>query len=203
MNQRKHGFFVASNRQKAPENGFQKRARLKREAEEERAESRAARIGPGEPPPYPPRPAIPPIPSVDLEAMKTAAAEAAALVLGSAPVDELTERLQGAGTLEVPDSMTIDGIEEHTETLEEAVTEVVAEPEQAKRGRPMSAAVMKRNATILQLLAENPEGLSKPQLATELQEKEANVYTSLRRLQSDGKVRTENTEGTKYLWYLV
>jgi DNA-binding IclR family transcriptional regulator len=63
--------------------------------------------------------------------------------------------------------------------------------------------VAKRNATILQLLAENPEGLSKPQLATELREKEANVYTSLRRLQSDGKVRMENTEGTKYLWYLV
>jgi hypothetical protein len=165
------GFFVATNRQRAPENGFQKRARLKREAEEVRVAAAAAAI---------------PVP--DLAALRKAAEDAAALVHAAEPAEPLT-----------------------LDTLIEAAAEAgagpghdaeVEEPE-PKRGRPMSAAVIKRNATILQLLAENPEGLSKPQLATELQEKEANVYSSLRRLQSDGKVRMENTEGTKYLWYLV
>lgn len=182
--------YVATNRQK--KNAFEKRAEMQR---------KAAEPAPKAAPRATPTPVAEPKP--DLEAMKAAAAEAAALVHAAAPVDELTERLRGKGTLEIPDSLMVDGIEEHTEALEAAVAEVVAEPEQAKRGRPMSAAVAKRNATILQLLAENPEGLSKTQLATELQEKEANVYTSLRRLQSDGKVRTENNEGTKYLWYLI
>lgn len=183
------GFFVATNRQK--KNAFEKRAEMQRKAAEPvpKAAPRATPTPVAEPKP-------------DLEAMKAAAAEAAALVHAAAPVDELTERLRGKGTIEVPDSLKVDGIEDHTEALHDALSAVVADPE-PKRGRPMSAAVAKRNATILQLLAENPEGLSKPQLATELREKEANVYTSLRRLQSDGKVRTENTEGTKYLWYLV
>jgi len=181
--------WVATNRQKL-KNAFAKRAELQRKAEEKpKAAPRATPTPVAEPKP-------------DLEAMKAAAAEAAALVHAAAPVDELTERLRGKGTLEVPDSLKVDGIEDHTEALHDALSAVVADPE-PKRGRPMSAAVAKRNATILQLLAENPEGLSKPQLATELREKEANVYTSLRRLQSDGKVRMENVEGTKYLWYLA
>jgi DNA-binding IclR family transcriptional regulator len=58
-------------------------------------------------------------------------------------------------------------------------------------------------ATILQLLAENPEGLSKPQLATELQEKEANVYSSLRKLLSDGKVMVDSSGGGSYRWFLA
>jgi len=123
-------------------------------------------------------------PKPDLEALKAAAALAAALIHADAPDElETSDEIQGGSGTDLE-------------------PEAEAEPE-PKRGRPMSAAVAKRNATILQLLAENPEGLSKPQLATELREKEANVYTSLRRLQSDGKVRMENTEGTKYLWYLV
>lgn len=168
--------YVATNRQK--KNAFEKRAEMQRKAAE--PEPKAA-------PRATPTPVAEPKP--DLEAMKAAAAEAAALVHAAAPVDD--------------EPLTFEKL------LDESVkngagpghdAEVETEP---KRGRPMSAAVAKRNATIMQLLAENPEGLSKPQLATELQEKEANVYTSLRRLQSDGKVRMENTEGTKYLWYLV
>jgi hypothetical protein len=182
--------WIATNRQK--KNAFAKRADMKRKAEE---------------PPAKPAPVATPTPVAgpkpDLEAMKAAAAEAAALVHANTPADELTERIQGSGTLEIPDSLMVDGIEEHTEALDAIVSEAVADPEQIKRGRPMSAAVAKRNASILQLLAENPEGLSRAQLAEEVKEKEANVYTSLRRLQSDGKVRVENTEGTKYLWYLV
>jgi hypothetical protein len=151
--------------------------RQKKNAFEKRAEmQRKAEEKPKAAPRATPTPVAEPKP--DLEAMKAAAAEAAALVHAAAPVEEAT-----------PDEI-------------EAEPEPEPEPE-PKRGRPMSAAVTKRNATILQLLAENPEGLSKPQLATELQEKEANVYTSLRKLQSDGKVRMENTEGTKYLWYLA
>jgi hypothetical protein len=164
--------YVATNRQK--KNAFEKRAEMQR---------KAAEPAPKAAPRATPTPVAEPKP--DLEAMKAAAAEAAALI--HVPTD--------------PQPLTLD---ELIETAGDAGpghdAEVETEP---KRGRPMSAAVAKRNATILQLLAENPEGLSKPQLATELQEKEANVYTSLRRLQSDGKVRMENTEGTKYLWYLV
>ena len=167
--------YVATNRQK--KNAFEKRAEMQR---------KAAEPAPKAAPRATPTPVAEPKP--DFEAMKAAAAEAAALVHENTPVevaplalDTLIEEAGDAGPGH----------------------DVEIEAPEAKRGRPMSAAVAKRNATILQLLAENPEGLSKPQLATELQEKEANVYTSLRRLQSDGKVRMENTEGTKYLWYLV
>jgi len=166
--------YVATNRQK--KNAFAKRADLQRKAEEKpKAAPRATPTPVAEPKP-------------DLEALKAAAALAAALIHADAPDElETSDEIQGGSG---------------TDLEPEAEAEAEAEPE-PKRGRPMSAAVAKRNATILQLLAENPEGLSKPQLATELREKEANVYTSLRRLQSDGKVRMENTEGTKYLWYLV
>lgn len=171
--------YVATNRQK--KNAFAKRADMQRKVEEPapKAAPRATPTPVAEPKP-------------DLEAMKAAAAEAAALVHAGAPVDPEPAPLD-TFIAEI-DPVSVEGSREGS----------VEEPEQEpKRGRPMSAAVAKRNATILQLLAENPEGLSKPQLASELKEKEANVYSSLRKLQSDGKVRTENTEGTKYLWYLV
>jgi len=163
--------YVATNRQK--KNAFAKRADLQRKAEEKpKAAPRATPTPVAEPKP-------------DLDAMKAAAAEAAALVHAAEPesYDKAVDEIVELASADVENPNVLDG-----------------EP---KRGRPMSAAVAKRNATILQLLAENPEGLSKPQLASELKEKEANVYTSLRRLQSDGKVRMENIEGTKYLWYLV
>jgi hypothetical protein len=168
--------YVATNRQK--KNAFEKRAEMQR---------KAAEPAPKSAPRATPTPVAEPKP--DLAAMKAAAAEAAALIHADASEPEYTAEEETAAIL--ADSETMD-----------AIAEAEAEPE-PKRGRPMSAAVAKRNATILQLLAENPEGLSKPQLATELQEKEANVYSSLRKLQSDGKVRMENTEGTKYLWYLA
>jgi hypothetical protein len=168
--------YVATNRQK--KNAFEKRAEMQR---------KAAEPAPKAAPRATPTPVAEPKP--DLAAMKAAAAEAASLIHAV----EL-----GPG----PESLTLDDLIEETEDAGPGHDAEVEQPE-PKRGRPMSAAVAKRNATILQLLAENPEGLSKPQLASELKEKEANVYTSLRRLQSDGKVRMENTEGTKYLWYLV
>lgn len=174
--------YVATNRQK--KNAFEKRAEMQR---------KAAEPAPKAAPRATPTPVAEPKP--DLEAMKAAAAEAAALVHASAPSMEAGGVV--AQGVEPEESVIEQG--EHIVPLDDGAP-AGTEP---KRGRPMSAAVAKRNATILQLLAENPEGLSKPQLATELQEKEANVYTSLRRLQSDGKVRMENTEGTKYLWYLV
>ena len=166
--------YVATNRQK--KNAFAKRADLQRKAEEKpKAAPRATPTPVAEPKP-------------DLEALKTAAALAAALIHADAPDElETSDEIQGGSG---------------TDLELEAEAEAEAEPE-PKRGRPMSAAVAKRNATILQLLAENPEGLSRAALATELQAKEANVYSSLRKLQSDGKVRMENIEGTKYLWYLV
>jgi hypothetical protein len=167
--------YVATNRQK--KNAFEKRAEMQR---------KAAEPAPKSAPRATPTPVAEPKP--DLEAMKAAAAEAAALVHAAAPAE--------------PEPLTLDTLIEEIEDAGPGHDAEVEQPE-TKRGRPMSAAVAKRNATILQLLAENPEGLSKTQLATELKEKEANVYTSLRRLQSDGKVRTENTEGIKYLWYLV
>lgn len=166
--------YVATNRQK--KNAFAKRADLQRKAEEKPKAAPCAT----------PTPVAEPKP--DLEALKAAAALAAALIHADAPDElETSDEIQGGSG---------------TDLELEAEAEAEAEPE-PKRGRPMSAAVAKRNATILQLLAENPEGLSRVQLATELQAKEANVYSSLRKLQSDGKVRMENIEGTKYLWYLV
>jgi hypothetical protein len=169
--------YVATNRQK--KNAFEKRAEMQR---------KAAEPAPKSAPRATPTPVAEPKP--DLEAMKAAAAEAAALIHADAPVEDAPYALE-TFIAEI-DPASVEGSRE----------EPVEEPE-PKRGRPMSAAVAKRNATILQLLAENPEGLSKPQLAEALKEKEANVYTSLRKLQSDGKVRMENIEGTKYLWYLV
>lgn len=174
--------YVATNRQK--KNAFEKRAEMQRKAEEK----------PKTAPRATPTPVAEPKPN--LEAMKAAAAEAAALIHAD-DTETMVADFEAETAYALADP-------ERAAALRDAVTETEPEPEpEPKRGRPMSAAVAKRNATILQLLAENPEGLSKPQLATELREKEANVYTSLRRLQSDGKVRMENTEGTKYLWYLV
>jgi len=181
-NQPNGGFFVATNRQKPAVNHFAERAARQREAEEA-AKAKAAK-------PSAPAPVAQPQP--DLEALKAAAAEAAALVHATetVTVDELPAELDPQNGVPLPE-------------YDPANPEQTSEGTEPRRGRPMSAAVMKRNATILQLLAENPEGLSKPQLASELKEKEANVYSSLRKLQSDGKVRMENVEGTKYLWYLA
>jgi hypothetical protein len=176
--------YVATNRQK--KNAFAKRADMQRQVEEKAKPTPRAT----------PTPVAEPKP--DIEAMKAAAAEAAALIhVGD--TETMTADFEAETEYALADP-------ERAAALRDAVTATEPEPEpdpEPKRGRPMSAAVAKRNATILQLLAENPEGLSKPQLASELKEKEANVYSSLRKLQSDGKVRTENTEGTKYLWYLV
>jgi hypothetical protein len=165
--------YVATNRQK--KNAFAKRADMQRKAEEKaKPEPRAT-----------PTPVAGPKP--DLEAMRAAAAEAAALIHTDATEPEYTAEEETAAILADPETMA-------------AIADAEAEP---KRGRKPSPAVKQRLATILQLLAENPEGLSKPQLATELQEKEANVYSSLRKLLSDGKVMVDSSGGGSYRWFLA
>jgi hypothetical protein len=171
--------YVATNRQK--KNAFEKRAEMQR---------KAAEPAPKAAPRTTPTPVAEPKP--DLEAMKAAAAEAAALVHAAAPEPTTLDTF-----IAEIDPGSVEGSREDS-----MVPEYVSEPE-PKRGRPMSAAVAKRNATILQLLAENPEGLSKTQLASELKEKEANVYTSLRRLQSDGKVMVDSSGGGSYRWFIT
>jgi hypothetical protein len=169
--------YVATNRQKPTKNAFSERAEMQRKAEEAKAKPVKAAT---------PTPVASPKP--DLEAMKAAAAKAAALVHAAAPVEA--------------EPLTLDTLIEETSNAGPGHDVEVEQPE-PKRGRKPSGAVKERSNAILRYLGENPGGLSKPQLAEKLGEKEANVYTSLSKLQAAGKVRNVKTETGGYRWLLV
>lgn len=188
------GFYVATNRQKAPENAFQMRARLKAEAEAKAAE--AAKIR---------EPADVADQMPDLDALREAAARAAALVHASETVvdnpgeiAELAESLRGKGELHIPESMAL------TSLTAVKPSEVATEPE-ATRGRPASFTVAERTARILELIVSaGGEGISKPDLAAAVETKEANVQVALGKLKDAGKVESRRLPDTgKYRWFAV
>lgn len=176
-------FYVARSRQKPPENAFQMRSRMK--AEQEAAEAAKDAPTPVEPTP-------------DLDALREAAARAAALVHGpvaeSAP-DPQPEDMRGH---EIPAS-TYDEVESFAKAEAERT-----EPEPT-RGRPASSTVAERTARILELIVNaGSEGISKPDLAAAVETKEANVQVALGKLKDAGKVESRRLPDTgKYRWFAV
>lgn len=176
--------YVAKSRQTPPENAFQMRSRMK--AEQEAAEA-AAKATPA-----------PVEQTPDLDALREAAARAAALVHGpvaeSAP-DPQPEDMRGHEIL----TSTYDEVESFAKAEAER-----AEPEPA-RGRPASSTVAERTARILELIVSaGVEGISKPDLAAAVETKEANVQVALGKLKDAGKVESRRLPDTgKYRWFAV
>lgn len=166
-------FWVAKNRQKAPENAFMKRARLKAEADEKRAAERAAAsVSESES-----TPEVAPEP--DFEALRKAALNM---------VEELRPNTEG-----------MKGVEVTASTIDEDKTLPTAPA--STRGRKKSEATAKRDAAVLETVqAAGPEGISKPDIAVKVEEKEQQVYTSLQLLRNEGKVKSEYIDGLGYRW---
>lgn len=170
-------FWVAKSRQKPPEeNAFAQRARRLRRGHKTEPEAAPEPVSAPESTPEPSEvaDAMP-----DLQALREAADKAAALVHSeeAKAADELSALGQ----------------------------EIQPEPEpetgKAKRGRPQSAAVKERNARILEIVKKSEQvGISKPDIAELLGEKEQQVYTSLRQLQGEGLVESKYLDGLGYRW---
>lgn len=173
--------YVARSRQKPPENAFQMRARMK--AEQEAAEAAKAAPMPVEQTP-------------DLDALREAAARAAALVHG--PVAESAPEPK-------PEDMR--GHEILASTFDEVESFAKAESDRAEptRGRPASSTVAERTVRILELIVSaGSEGISKPDLAAAVKTKEANVQVALGKLKDAGKVESRRLPDTgKYRWFAV
>lgn len=179
-------FWVATNRQKPPEeNAFAQRARRLRRGQKPEPEAVPEPVSEPEKTPEPSEvaDAMP-----DLQALREAADKAAALVHA--------EEVKAVPFDRNPES------EEYTQAP--YISTVNPEPEagKAKRGRPQSAAVKKRNARILEIVKEaGASGISKPDITAKLEgEKEQQVYTSLRQLQGDGLVESKYLDGLGYRW---
>lgn len=171
-------FWVAKNRQKAPEeNAFAQRARRLRRGQKPEPVAAPEPVSEPEKTPEPSEvaDAMP-----DLQALREAAEKAAALV--------------HAEEAKAADELTALGQEIQPEP----------EPEKGKRGRKPSPEVQARNARVLDAVVKAEQvGISKPAIAELLGEKEQQVYTSLRQLQGDGKVDVKHVEGTGYRWFAV
>lgn len=174
--------YVARSRQKPPENAFQMRSRMK--AEQEAAEAAKAAPTPVEQTP-------------DLDALREAAARAAALVHGAETAQDYGPGPEDVNIRE-PVLVSVDEVESFAKA--EAVTE--SEP---TRGRPASSTVAERTARILELITgAGDEGISKPDLAAAVETKEANVQVALGKLKDAGKVESRRLPDTgKYRWFLV
>lgn len=175
-------FYVARSRQKPPENAFQMRSRMK--AEQEAAEA-AAKATPA-----------PVEQTPDLDALREAAARAAALVHGAE-----TDQDSGPEDVSVrePVLLAVDEVESFAKAEADRT-----EPEPA-RGRPASSTVAERTARILSLIVDaGDEGISKPDLAAAVETKEANVQVALGKLKDAGKVESRRLPDTgKYRWFAV
>lgn len=173
--------WVATNRQKPPEeNAFAERARRKRHGHEIAAE--AASAAQKAPEPSEVADSMP-----DLQALREAAEKANALIHAAQAPAVPFERN--------PDS------EEYVQAPDIAA---VPEPEKSRRGRQPSPEVQARHARVLEAVRNAEQvGIAKPAIAELLGEKEDQVYTSLRKLQGDGLVKSEYVDGVGYRWIAV
>lgn len=174
--------YVAKSRQKPPENAFQMRSRMK--AEQEAAE--AAKAAPREPAQVADQ-------MPDLDALREAAARAAALVHAAEP------------ELKTFDDAVEDANRPTFNSAELGGVSGVDEAPEPTRGRPASSTVAERTARILELITEAGDaGISKPDLAAAVETKEANVQVALGKLKDAGKVESRRLPDTgKYRWFLV
>lgn len=171
--------YVARSRQKPPENAFQMRSRMK--AEQEAAEA-AAKATPA-----------PVEQTPDLDALREAAARAAALVHGAETAQDYGPGPEDVSVRE-PVLVAVDEVESFVKAESEST-----------RGRPASSTVAERTARILELIVSaGSEGISKPDLAAAVETKEANVQVALGKLKDAGKVESRRLPDTgKYRWFAV
>lgn len=84
-----------------------------------------------------------------------------------------------------------------------AVPPAADEPKRG-RGRPRPAETIARDAAVLDLLKlSGDDGMSKESIATQMQEKEQQVYSSLRQLSKDGFAKTRHIKGRGYRWFAI
>lgn len=88
-----------------------------------------------------------------------------------------------------------------------AVPPVAADTDEPKRGRgrPRPTETIVRDGKVFDLLkaADEDEGVSKEALAISLDEKEQQVYSSLRQLKKEGRAETRYVKGSGYRWFAV
>lgn len=90
------------------------------------------------------------------------------------------------------------------ENVEREAPAVVEEPKRG-RGRPRPQATIDRDNAVHALLvgADPDTGISKESLAAELDEKEQQVYSSLRQLSKEGRAETRYVKPHGYRWFAV
>lgn len=177
-------FWVAKNRQKPPEdNAFAQRARRQRGGQPDAAPE------PVSEPEKAPEPSEVADTMPDLQALREAARKAAALV---------HEEEAKAWINPDPEEITA-GVRVVAPTNAELEPE--PETEKPRRGRKPSPEVQARNARVLEIVKNAEQvGISKPDIAAILEEKEQQVYTSLRQLQAEGLVESKYLDGLGYRW---
>lgn len=123
------------------------------------------------------------------------------------PTEEQTA--QGNVVLEVPPlsaetQAKIDAIANRAvQPSVKPATQTKDEPKRG-RGRPRPAETIARDAAVLNLLKLSGEdGMSKESIASQVKEKEQQVYSSLRQLSKDGLAETRHIKGLGYRWFAL
>lgn len=167
--------YVAKSRQVPPENAFSRRRKAQAELEAREAAKRM------------PEPAVVADQMPDLDALREAAARAAALVHG--PVTESVPEPE-------PEGMELTSL---TAVKPSDITE------ESKRGRPKSSAAEDRANRVMELVTQaGSDGTTKAALVAATGENPPNVNTSLQRLKDEGKIDSKPVEGSKALaWFAV
>ena len=172
--------YVAKSRQVPPENAFSRRRKAQAELEAREAAKRM------------PEPAVVADQMPDLDALREAAARAAALVHG--PVTEPAPE---------PEWVEASGHEPVLIAVDDG--EQFSAAEESKRGRPKSSAAEERANRVLELVTQaGSDGTTKAALVAATGENPPNVNTSLQRLKDEGKIESRSVEGSKALaWFAV
>lgn len=172
--------YVAKSRQVPPENAFSRR----RKAQAELAATEAAKRMP--------EPAVVADQMPDLDALREAAARAAALVHGPS-AESAPEPEPEAVSVREPTLIAVDEVEQFSAA------------EESKRGRPKSSAAEDRANRVLELVkGSGTVGVTKAALVRSTGENPPNVNTSLQRLKDEGKIDSKPVEGSKALaWFAV
>lgn len=172
--------YVAKSRQVPPENAFSRRRKAQAELEAKEAAKRM------------PEPAVVADQMPDLDALREAAARAAALVHGPS-AESAPEPEPEAVSVREPTLIAVDEVEQFSAA------------EESKRGRPKSSAAEERANRVLELVkGSGTVGVTKAALVRSTGENPPNVNTSLQRLKDEGKIDSKPVEGSKALaWFAV
>lgn len=116
-----------------------------------------------------------------------------------------------SATEPLPDAIDGDSAERETladespksDTVPNVASEQIDEPKRG-RGRPRPMATVVRDGKVYDLLQRNGGvGISKADIAATLDEKEQQVYSSLRQLSKEGRAETRYVKDDGYRWFAV